>query len=121
MPADKDPRSFLPLAHTSLNILLALLEGEAHGYAIKRSIEKQSQNAARVRAGTLYEALARLARAGLIDESEERPDVAGGTSRWRYYRISELGEEVLRAELQRLSSLVVYARQRNFAIEPEAT
>ena len=105
--------SFLPLPHMSLNILLALLDGEAHGYGIKRFIEQQSEGRTKVRAGTLYEALARLHRGGLIHESEERPDEAGGTSRWRYYRLSDLGAQVLRAELQRLSSLVSYARARN--------
>lgn len=119
------PDSFLPLPHMSLNILLALVDGEAHGYGIKRFIEEQSNGLVKVRAGTLYEALARLHRDGLILESAERveedADGRPGTSRWRYYRLSELGEGVLRAELRRLSSLVGYARARRFLPEPEAS
>ena len=111
------PDSFLPLPHMSLNILLALLDGEAHGYGVKRFIEGNSEGRFKVRAGTLYEALARLQRDGLIYESAERP--GEGTSRWRYYRLSELGQEVLRAELRRLSALVSYARTRNFVLDPE--
>lgn len=113
----QDPDSFLPLPHTSLNILLALLDGEAHGYGIKRFIEGRSEGRIKVRAGTLYEALARLQRAELIHESAERP--GEGTSRWRYYRLTQLGEEVLRAELRRLSALVSYARARDFILDPE--
>ena len=119
--ARNEPESFLPLPHTSLEILLALLEGEAHGYGIKRFIENRSVSGKRVRAGTLYEALARLERNGLIRESQEPPEDTQSTSRWRYYGISKLGREVLRAELGRLSSLVSYARSKNFTLEPEAS
>lgn len=111
----------LPLPHMSLHILLALVDGEAHGYGIKRFIERQSEGRTKVRAGTLYDALARLHRGGLIHESQERPDDDGGTSRWRYYRLSDRGAEVLRAELRRLSSLVSYARARKFLPAPEAS
>ena len=119
------PIQFLPLPHMSLNILLALVDGEAHGYGIKRFTEEQSEGIIKVRAGTLYDALARLHRDGLIDESPERveedSDGRAGTSRWRYYRLSELGEGVLRAELRRLSSVVGFARARRLLPEPETS
>ncbi|MCG8455076.1 MAG: PadR family transcriptional regulator, partial [Holophagales bacterium] len=63
----REARSFLPLPHKSLDILLALAEGEAHGYGIKRFVEERSGR--RLRAATLYDAVARLHRDGLIHES----------------------------------------------------
>ena len=100
------PQSFLPLPHKSLDILLALAGGEAHGYGIKRFVEERSGGA--LRAATLYEALARLHRDGLIHESPTRP--AEASSRWRYYELSTLGRQVLGAELRRLESILDYAR-----------
>lgn len=103
----KSPQSFLPLPHKSLDILLALAGGEAHGYGIKRFVEERSAGV--LRAATLYEALARLHRDGLIHESPTRPAEAA-SSRWRYYELSALGRLVLDAELRRLESILDYAR-----------
>ena len=104
-----DPESFLPLPHKSLDILLALADGEAHGYGIKRFVEERS--AKKLRAATLYEALARLDRDDLISETPSRPDEAG-SSRWRYYVLTELGRAVLAAELGRLRSILEFANAR---------
>lgn len=108
-----DPASFLPLPHRSLDLLLALGRGEAHGYGIKRFVEERAGKP--LRAATLYEALARLHRDGLILESPTQPDEAG-TSRWRYYRLSDLGREVLQAELARLASILEEARGAGLAV-----
>ncbi|MEM9598487.1 MAG: helix-turn-helix transcriptional regulator, partial [Acidobacteriota bacterium] len=66
-PQAPDPASFLPLPHTSLDILLALAEGESHGFGVKRFVE--ARNGRKLRAATLYDALARLHRDGLIRET----------------------------------------------------
>lgn len=103
----------LPLPQSSLNILLALAEeGHCHGYAIKRSVEKRTAGEIRLGAGTLYEALQRLHRKDLIFESQEQPEDEMASSRWRCYGISELGRQVLEAELKRLEDIVRYARTR---------
>ena len=107
-------QSFLPLPHKSLDILLALAGGEAHGFGIKRFVEEREGR--RLRAATLYEALARLHRDGLIHETSSRPDEAG-SSRWRYYVLSDLGRSVLLAELSRLRSILDFAQSRGLAIE----
>lgn len=112
---DPDPKSFLPLPHKSLDILLALVEGEAHGYGIKRFVEERSGR--RLRAATLYEALARLDRDDLISETPSRPDEAG-SSRWRYYELTHLGQAVLRAELARLRSILDFAQARGLGQSP---
>lgn len=109
-----EPESFLPLPHKSLDILLALADGESHGYGIKRFVEARGKG--KLRAATLYEALARLHRDGLISETPTRPDEAG-SSRWRYYVLSDLGTAVLDAELRRLRSILDFAQARGLATE----
>ncbi len=105
----------LPLPQAALNILLALLEGEAHGHGIKKSI--QDRSGLRMRAGTLYEALHRLDSNGLIKEVPTPSDCKEATSRWRYYRITALGRAVLEAELQRLDAIVRYAAERDLRLD----
>ena len=54
MPAVRDESGFLPLPWATLHILLALTEGEKHGYAIMRDVERVSDGAVRMGPGTLY-------------------------------------------------------------------
>jgi DNA-binding PadR family transcriptional regulator len=102
----------LPLPGAELEILLALADGEAHGYAIMRAVEERSGGRTRLGPGTLYAALKRLLAAGLIEESEERRDPERDPTRRRCYRLSDLGSRVLSAELDRLSALVRLGRRR---------
>ena len=95
---------FLPLSPVAFDILLALADGERHGYGILR--ELGSRGGATLRAGTLYRALSRLLGEGLIEESEERPAPDQGDERRRYYSLTVLGRDVARAEAGRLAGLV---------------
>lgn len=108
-----------PLPQAALNILLALLKGEAHGYGIKKLIEERTHGQVRMRAGTLYEALHRLHRDGLIEELEDPAPDAAATSRWRYYRLTAAGKRVLEDEMARLEAIVRYARAHDLAFEGE--
>ena len=93
----------LPAA--SLYLLLALLGGENHGYALMQLVEEQSDGSVRMGPGTLYGTLNRLLANGLIIETTgDRTEAA--TERRRYYRLTADGNSVARAELQRLRSLV---------------
>jgi DNA-binding PadR family transcriptional regulator len=105
------PEALLPLPDAELEILLALLDGEAHGYAMMRAVEQGSGGRTRLGPGTLYAALKRLLAAGLIEECARRHDPERDARR-RYYRLSDLGSRVLSAELDRLSALVRHARRR---------
>ncbi len=92
-----------PLPTASLYLLLALLAGENHGYALMQLVEGQSDGAVRMGPGTLYGTLNRLLADGLIIETTgERAD----GDRRRYYRLTTNGDSVARAELHRLRSLV---------------
>jgi DNA-binding PadR family transcriptional regulator len=104
--------SFLPLTAVVFEILLALAGGELHGYDLMREVESRSGGGVVLHAGTLYRALARLLRARLVEELDERPDQRMDDERRRYYRLTKLGREVAVAEARRLASQVDAARSR---------
>ena len=102
MPPAK-PRTQLPAA--SLHLLLALLEGDNHGYALMRRVDELTDGAVRMGPGTLYGTLNRLLKDRLI--TEVTAEVAGDEKeRRRYYRLTASGEKVAQAELTRLKNLV---------------
>jgi DNA-binding PadR family transcriptional regulator len=106
------PDAFLPLTPVAFEILLALADGEQHGYSIMREVAQRSSGAVTLHPGTLYRALARLLESGLIDELDERPDAANDDERRRYYRLSDRGIAVARAEAERMASQLAAARSR---------
>jgi len=106
----KPPESFLPLTPAVFHILIALADGEAHGYAIMQEVAEKSGGAVRMGPGTLYGAVNRLLKDGLIEESEERPDPEMDDTRRRYYRLTDFGGRVLAAETKRMADLVRAAR-----------
>src|SRR3954466_13567558 len=108
--SDKVAEDFLPLSPPVFHILLALAEGEAHGYAIMQDVAQRSAGVVKLGPGTLYGAIGRMLEDGLIEESEERPVPEMDDSRRRYYRLTELGGEVLATETRRLAILVRAAR-----------
>lgn len=111
-PRQRDPRSLLPLTLPAFHILLALADGERHGYGIILEIARRTGGAVRLRTGTLYTALARMRKQGLIEESDERPDPESDDERRRYYRITGFGRDVAKAEAARLRALVALAADK---------
>ena len=103
---------FLPLTPVAFEILLALADGEQHGYSIMREVEGRSHGAVALHPGTLYRALARLLENGLIAELDERPDAAHDDERRRYYQLTPTGIAVARAEAERLAGQLAAARAR---------
>jgi DNA-binding PadR family transcriptional regulator len=101
-----EPSSYQPLPTAALYILLALTEGEKHGYVLMADIERLSDGAVKVGTGTLYGSIRRMLADGLIQESDERPDLTLDDQRRRYYRLTGLGEQVAAAELRRLATLL---------------
>ncbi len=111
----RDPGALLPLRPAVLHILLAVADGERHGYGIMREVEERTGGETRLGPGTLYGSIKRMLADGLIEESEERPDPALDDSRRRYYRITDFGRRVVGAEAERLQSLVSTARAKKIA------
>jgi DNA-binding PadR family transcriptional regulator len=107
-----DTAEFLPLTPAIHHILLALVDEERHGYGIMLEVSRLTDGATRMGPGTLYGTLKRLLGSGLIEGADERPDPDLDDERRRYYRITAVGREVLRAETSRLSLLVSAARAK---------
>ncbi len=109
-----DPGDILPLTPVALNVLLALADGERHGYGIMLEVRERTGGRVRLGPGTLYGAIKRLKEGGVIEESGERPDPgeASDDERRRYYRLTGFGVEVLAAEVERLDGLVRAARRK---------
>jgi DNA-binding PadR family transcriptional regulator len=101
----------LPLPPATFHILLALADGDLHGYAIIQDVEARTEGALRMSAGTLYRSIARMVEQGLISEVANRRTRAEDERR-RYYRLTPFGTSVARAELHRFSQLVRDAKAR---------
>ena len=94
-----------PMPAASLYLMLALLGGENHGYALMQLVEEQSDGAVRMGPGTLYGTLNRLLGDGMIAETTA-PRAPEDNERRRYYQLTADGDRVARTELHRLLSLV---------------
>ncbi len=108
----RTPESYLPLTPATFQILLALAEGERHGYAIMREVTDRSEGTVKLGPGTLYGSLKRLLEERIIEEGAERTDPDLGDERRRYYLLTPFGMQVARAESRRLDALVHLARRK---------
>jgi DNA-binding PadR family transcriptional regulator len=105
-----NPEKLLPLTSSVFHILLALSDGDLHGYGIMQEVAEHTGGQIRLGPGTLYGAIKRLLGNGLIVETDQRPDPEMDDERRRYYRLTDFGQQVLKAEVQRISKLVSVAQ-----------
>lgn len=110
--------SQLPMRPVEFYILLALAEGDLHGYGIIQSTLERSGGEIRLDPGTLYRAIVRLADAGLLREADRRPSCDAADQRRRYYAITDEGRAVARAEVGRMAGLVDDARAVRLTGDP---
>jgi DNA-binding PadR family transcriptional regulator len=110
--------AFLPLTPPMLHTLLALADGDKHGYAIIKEIARRTDDSVRLSAGTLYALIRRAEADGLLVETDERPDISLDDERRRYYRLTALGRSVAVAEITRLESIVGMARAKKLVPGP---
>jgi DNA-binding PadR family transcriptional regulator len=94
----------------SFHILIALAEGERHGYAIMQEIAERTGGKVQLSPSSLYSAIKRLLEAGLIQELGERPDPDHDDERRRYYRVTKAGRRVALEEARRLEMILAQAR-----------
>src|SRR5579883_3646741 len=116
--AQKNPEDLLPLTPAVFHILLALSDGERHGYGIMQEIAQRTDGQVHMGPGTLYGSIKRMIADGLIEESGTRPDPQLDDERRRYYRLTELGQRVLRAEALRLDRLLRIAQAKHVLPQP---
>src|SRR5579862_2982489 len=112
MPNVPNPEDLLPLTPPVFHILLALSEGERHGYAIMQQVSADTNGSLQLGPGTLYGCLKRMLAARLVEESDKRPDPDLDDERRRYYRITDFGARTVRAEAERLDQAVAAARAK---------
>jgi DNA-binding PadR family transcriptional regulator len=101
----------LPLTPVALQVLLALGDGDRHGYAITAEIAERTGGQLVVQPGNLYRTLRTLLDSGLIVESGRRPAADLDDERRRYYRITASGRQAAEREISRLESIVRQARR----------
>jgi DNA-binding PadR family transcriptional regulator len=112
MGMDRDRRgldSQLPLRAVEFHILLSLAAGERHGYGIIKDIQERCETAV-PDVGTMYRALARMVENRLIEAAARRPAPDVSDERRNYYRITDVGLRMARAEARRLEALTRIAR-----------
>ncbi|HUY77777.1 MAG TPA: PadR family transcriptional regulator [Ktedonobacterales bacterium] len=124
MPDDeqRDPAALLPLTPAVFHILLALADGEKHGYAIMQEVSARTDGAMRMGPGTLYGSIQRMLKDGLVVEAQARAEATPSADpsrqtgpleeRRRYYRLTGFGRLVVQAEARRLEQLVRVAQTK---------
>ena len=108
----------LPLTAALFQVLLALSDGDKHGYAILKEVEMQSGGEVRLSTGTLYGIVRRLLTDGMIAEVRGRPAPALDDPRRRYYRLTPWGRQVAAGEAERMSKVLATARLKRLVKSP---
>jgi len=105
-----------PLTPALFHVLLALADGEKHGYAILKEVKRRTNSRVRLSAGTLYAIIKRCLADGWIVESDDRPDPSLDDERRRYYRLTPSGHRAAVLEAERLEDLVGLARDKKLLV-----
>jgi DNA-binding PadR family transcriptional regulator len=106
----RDPGDLLPLSPAMFHVLVALADGDTHGYAIMKEVERLTSGTVRLSTGTLYGIIKRLLADGLIRETAV--NTATGDERRRSYALTPFGKDVARAEAARLEQTIAIARRK---------
>ena len=108
----RSAEALLPLSAPMFQVLIALADGDKHGYAIIKEVTRRTEGAVKLSAGTLYAIIRRFEGEGVIEECEERPNPALDDERRRYYRLTSFGREVAQAEAKRMEDALRMAQSK---------
>ena len=101
-----------PLPAAAFQIMLALADGDLHGYAIMRQVEEQTAGRLRLGPGTLYGSIQALLEGKLIEEVDRPEDTEVRSERRRYYRLTAAGRKLARSEAEKMAAFLRVARAR---------
>jgi len=118
MPRSNDDNT--PLTRGLFHVLLALADGDKHGYAILKDISQRTDGEVRLGTGTLYGIIKRLLAEGLIEESRRRPPAERDDERRIYYHLTGAGRQAALAEAERLERTVALARVKRLLPRPSS-
>ncbi len=99
-------KHFPHLSSATFHILLALRDGELHGYEIIKRVSDDSERRVTLLTGTLYNSLKRLLSDKLITET-------GSDARRRYYKLTKSGRMLVNTELERYQNIVTLLKNTN--------
>jgi DNA-binding PadR family transcriptional regulator len=105
-------RKLNPLPAAAFQIMLALAEGDLHGYAIMRQVEEQTGGRLRLGPGTLYGSIQALLEGKVIEEVDRAKDADPHSERRRYYRLTIAGRKLARSEAEKMADVLRVARTR---------
>ena len=105
-------RKLDPLPAAAFQIMLALSDGDLHGYAIMREVEEQTGGRLRLGPGTLYGSIQALLEGKLIEEVDRVGDSEERRERRRYYRVTVAGRKRMRSEAEKMADVLRVARAR---------
>lgn len=103
----RDPQELLPLTPAMFYVLVALADGDTHGYQILKDVDQLTSGEVRLSTGTLYGIIKRLLSDGLIREFGRSDD-----TRRRSYELTAFGRDVARAEAARLEQTLAIAKRK---------
>lgn len=109
------PEDLLPLSVPVFQVLISLTERDLHGYGIIGDIRDRTAREVELSTSTLYGAIKRMMRDGLIEQSDMRPTPESDDARRRYYRITDFGREVAQREARRIERLADMVRDKHFS------
>ena len=112
MSEHRNPEAGAPLSAQVFQILLSLLDGDMHGYALIQDVRRRTDDEVVLTASTLYAAVKRMVGAGWIEEVQPDEPPADHDERRRYYRMTAAGRAAARAEALRLQRLTDMARDK---------
>jgi DNA-binding PadR family transcriptional regulator len=107
------PRPQSSLAKSAFLILLAIADRPRHGLGIADTVEDLTGGGVRLGPGTLYHTLQKLETRGLVRQTSAPPDPSDDDPRRRYYRLTDAGEEALRAEVRHWKQVLEAAAAHN--------
>ncbi len=112
MTKESKVRSCLPLTEATFLVLVSLVPGPQHGYAIMKDVRDISEGRVVLSTGTLYGALKRLLERGWIRRAGDGPGVQETGRARKAYALTDLGRRILDAETERLQTLAAVSLAR---------